>query len=379
MMDSKNFNSRAKRITQFYFFAMLTVIIFKYFNEVFNGGNNWKTADWLVNYEQGLVRRGLFGQVVLNISDSHIWITWATFTFQILCYIFIYSYVLRIFFHLKRIREEFVLLLSPAYILFPLYDLKGGFRKEILIFAIFIYLCHSLQVGYLSTKAQIFVMFAISLSELSHEAIIFTTGFLIFLFWRMKELKTLSSLRFLIIVTYLVFSATIIGIFSAVNSRLSPKFCALLQSEGFDKSMCTGAITALNTKLDLKYSFSRWHEFIPMYLALLIISLVPVAYFSKYIIQHKLKLGVSVCIVIPLFVIALDWGRWIAILIFMLFSILISDPEAKINNKKKIPIFLWFLYLISWGVPHMGIEVGNIGGLAQLIVHLFAVKGHISA
>ena len=379
MMDSKNFNSRAKRITQFYFFAMLSVIIFKYFIEVFNGGNNWKTADWLVNYEQGPVRRGLFGQVVLNISDSHIWITWATFTFQILCYIFIYSYVLRIFFHLKRIREEFVLLLSPAYILFPLYDLKGGFRKEILIFAIFIYLCHSLQVGYFSTKAQIFVMFAISLSELSHEAIIFTTGFLIFLFWRMKELKTLSSLRFLIIVTYLVFSATIIGIFSAVNSRLSPKFCALLQSEGFDKSMCTGAITALNTKLDLKYSFSRWHEFIPMYLALLIISLVPVAYFSKYIIQHKLKLGVSVCIVIPLFVIALDWGRWIAILIFMLFSILISDPEAKINNKKKIPIFLWFLYLISWGVPHMGIEVGNIGGLAQLIVHLFAVKGHISA
>ena len=96
--------------------------ISKYAQEIFAGGQSWKTGDWLINYEGGFVRRGLIGQVLYYFSGLGISLLWLTFTIQVIIYLIIAHFTLKIFFYNNRGISWLLFLFSPAFIfLFPFF------------------------------------------------------------------------------------------------------------------------------------------------------------------------------------------------------------------------------------------------------------------
>ncbi|NBV45995.1 MAG: hypothetical protein EBR86_10255 [Planctomycetia bacterium] len=107
-------------------------------------------ADWLINYEGGFVRRGLFGSLAL-------WIAGLTgcsprlplFVFVSACYTVMFTVSWILFRRLARpTPREAILLLSPVALMFPACHGIAGQRKEVALLAI-------LSVGCLGSLAAV--------------------------------------------------------------------------------------------------------------------------------------------------------------------------------------------------------------------------------
>ncbi len=120
----------------FFIFLYLNYCFFLY--RIIQRTNPFIVGDWFINYENGIVRRGLFGEIFFWFADK--------FNFQILIILFILIALFAfIFFFLtiKIIKQSkinliyLLLILSPLTFLFNFYDPLTIGRKEILFFVFF--------------------------------------------------------------------------------------------------------------------------------------------------------------------------------------------------------------------------------------------------
>ena len=156
-------------------FLILPVLAFTayYGLNIIDGGNSWKTGDWLINYESGFIRRGLSGHIFLNLSAfTGVNLLYISFFFQSITYFLIVYLVFSLYFKEKRDVFWIIFLVSPAFIFFfPFYDLAGGFRKEILGFLAFLILLHGLLLNsnlikFISLSVYIFSVYSHELNAL---------------------------------------------------------------------------------------------------------------------------------------------------------------------------------------------------------------------
>jgi hypothetical protein len=110
---------------------------------------------------------------------------------------------------------------------------------------------------------------------------------------------------------------------------------------------------------------------------LFFISILPV-FFSNWIKnkENKLIVIIGIIFISPLFIISHDWGRWIHIYIFFLFTIILADNNKNKYKTKIIPIFFVIGYLFLWSLPHCcTVQVGDGIFLKQLnIIKLYQEK-----
>lgn len=94
-------------------------------------GHGWKTADWLINYQGGFVRRGLIGQTIFSLGrfGNPVYIATALQTGLFAAVVWQASRLPG-----ARDRLGWMILLSPLLMLFYLYDHSGSMRKEMLGF-----------------------------------------------------------------------------------------------------------------------------------------------------------------------------------------------------------------------------------------------------
>jgi hypothetical protein len=113
---------------------------------------------------------------------------------------------------------------------------------------------------------------------------------------------------------------------------------------------------------------------------LFFISILPV-FFSNWIKnkENKLVTIVGIIFILPLFFIAHDFGRWIHIYIFCLFTIILADKSKNKYNKKIIPTFFLVGYLLLWSLPHYGnVPVGDGFLLKQInLMKLYLDKKYL--
>ena len=99
-------------------------------------------AEWLINYQGGFGRRGLLGEIFVQISlVTDINLKSLILYFLIFIQTIYYYFIYRIF---KIIKFEFLVLLcfcSPLFIIFPLAELEALGRKDILIPLFFMIFC----------------------------------------------------------------------------------------------------------------------------------------------------------------------------------------------------------------------------------------------
>ena len=136
-------SSRQFSITGLISLMALCAILYLYFLRVNEIQFDFKhhgyiTGDWLINYTNGLVRRGLFGEIAMQV---HRWFgnspVEAVLAAKYLAYAVLCIAILLLAIVKGTGLIEILFLISPWALMFDLNDPGGSGRKEILLFASF--------------------------------------------------------------------------------------------------------------------------------------------------------------------------------------------------------------------------------------------------
>ena len=365
----------------YYIFICFSVSIFFLYHK-FQYPTDWTTSEWLINYQGGFTRRGLVGEILVQIN------TFLNFEIRNLVFIFEIILLFTYYFHLinffKKIEFSPIIILiifSPLGFLFPVTETEAIARKEVLLFCLYLF-----YLGSILNRNQkityLILLIGLPIMNLVWDGNIFYVFFFIYTFFLSKiNINKKEVIIFLItLIPYLI--SFIILITTKSNDQMLQEMCKAINEP------CFGAMNFLDYsfKDQMNYGLSRLKiEYIFRYLFIFIICFFP---FLLIFYDQKNKtgifLGYIVC-VIPTFIflyVSFDWGRYLNILytfsvITFIFLIKIKKIVIEktrlfisinelIKDKYKL-YFLYiyfFLYLFSWH-PKV-ILTDDIGSLPYL-------------
>ena len=351
----------------------------------------WQFGEWLINYQNGFVRRGLIGETIYlfsNLFNNNIKVS-----FFIILSIFVLFYYFLNFQLTKSLKLNFInyiIILSPLFYLFFIVISKVGIKKEILLYIFYIYyLLQLTKKNYNLDKNWKFI-FIFPLLLLVHEGIYFYLPYVILPLLFIVKRKDLNkailqfSVFFLIstlIEILLYFNrGSIDHVLSICNSlaEYAPQKCdwwgpiwALSQNLSDDQS---GKLTSESlwfyihndTRSYIGFIIYLVYAFLPLYFALRFLSTKKDRLFNNkknfyYIILFLFFFS------IPLFHLTHDWSRWFSIhihlIIFNLFYLqamgfisfegkFINEMNIKILSKKFRTILLLTLFMYGTFFHH---------------------------
>ena len=308
-------------------------------------------TDWIINYEGGYIRRGLLGEISINLSNFlDLNIKYVFLLIHLSTYLLFHLLFYKFFSSFKKNYIFYLLCFSPLVFLYPITTFEAFARKEIFYITFFLLNCYLLikiknrNIAFFSTNLLVV------LSYLIHETSIF---FIIFFYFSYYVFLTknnykvkISELGFIIIVySILLFLLSI----PVTDEKLS-EMIYLVNQNFFELTKFSGAISWLQNDpssafLFLKYNHVSFKFVLQniLYLHFLLI------FFYLLYINNFFKFGKYFFILtilsffgpLILFIVWLDWGRLVYIfynfcLIFT-FYCLYNDKEVFIKIDK-LPI-----------------------------------------
>ncbi len=355
------------------FISFLSFIIL---GSTFNLDTNNSVAEWIINYQGGFGRRGLAGELLLNLSIlSKIHLKKIILFF---IYFIISVYHIFLFNFLRKVKFNFYLILvvlSPLFVIFPISELEALGRKDILIPLFFIIFC----MLYDKSDFVLLIFYLIALYSFlifTHEVSVFYLPFFyLLIIFKIRKFNVLNILLLIIVSIYFL---TILILFIKFNhSEFSIiKMCEILENK-FDTKCGLGAYVLDRSLIDNIKELGGI-KFIDIIRAVFIFFLGSIGLlillfttkkniYSKNILLKSINFKyifffIFLCTLIPFFI-AVDWGRWFnlsytmcaLIFIFCLKNkIIILNKESKLISldffeKKKIYLgIVLFIICFSW-------------------------------
>jgi hypothetical protein len=378
-VERNKVNSFLRKFIGIYFIGLAVFITIGAWNQVgFREGFN--IGDWLINYQGGFVRRGLIGEILYLISK-------VTGISPVIYLVALQGAIFSVYFYfswrLLKEKEDLVkysfLIFSPFLFTYAINTVAGGYRKEIIYFSIISFVSYTYKCFDVEKFQRIFLLllFFFPLVILTDEVGFVILPLLCGIYWdkvrpRFRDIPLM--LPVLLLLNCLIFLAVffshhadLIQIKAIKNSLTSVG----LNPQGKE----SGAIDALNvsTEENMKATFHSiiyGHYFIIYPIALILISVAffPLANEIRKLFLHRffvLGFAGSFLLLLPVYVIANDWGRWTYILLVeFFFLIVLSDNQNHLRNwtgrwqEVGIGKFLvYFTLLVSyasfWYLPHM--------------------------
>ena len=361
-------------------YGVLVYLSTLYWLEIFHGGHPFKTGDWLINYQGGLIRRGFIGQLLYYFSGFGINLLWLTYSIQVLIYLLIFHLVFKLFFATERPNTWLLFLFSPAFVfLFPLYDFGASFRKEMLVFLSLIFLaCNFLQTKFFHSYL-IGSLVLYSIAVLSHELAPLSLIFFLYLLFQLKKQNYKFSPFLNIYLSFYIFLAFFGLLFSYFfhgSSEAATQICHSLELSNLSSRLCFGAIGWLNQSsqdgLNLVSKLIWEKSYLYVYIPLLFISLLPV-FISSWCKDNYWLIVCGTLSFFPLFALGIDWGRWIHLYISLLFITIFAISIQRPIYLKKVSIFFIFIYLSSWSIPNTYVKELGLG-IFQSAYRFFPAK-----
>tara|TARA_R110000751_G_scaffold8041_3_gene32520 strand:- start:23475 stop:24644 length:1170 start_codon:yes stop_codon:yes gene_type:complete len=290
--------------------------------DVAAGGNGWKQGDWLINSINGDVRRGFSGDLFIYASDifgTELLTLVAVTQVALLGLLFLAFRTL-----LRGINPSTtaILAISPAiFTVFWVADPQGSVRKELLTF-LGLTVC---ALGIVRERDIFFAAgaFIVSIGFLAHEAMILFLPLmwaLLALSWSSKKRSILKSIL-VVIVSFFSFYALHFAL-SNIQVPSSGMVCQPLMERGLDKRICDGTIAWLTydraqgqQAVLSNLSPASTAYFVLSYLA----AMAPFFYLLMRCQKRPLALMFLIASAIPflpLYFVAVDWGRWVSLHIF---------------------------------------------------------------
>lgn len=346
-------------------FAILAIssyaAVARYAEVIAAGGNDHQTADWLISYPGAFVRRGLFGELLLGITPPGPAALWVLFGIQVLLYAPLFGYFIDYLFRSRFSWSAIALACSPAALPFIGWDPLGGFRKEILGFLALVLLAVArrrmsrwLRGGLLAASVA-----AWTLGVFSWESLAFLLpgiGFLLFADDVLPLRRTLAA-------TYTGIAAVAFG--ASVVAHGDPgtpvRLCQAVTDHGLGANLCTGAIAWMGRGLDDSLRAVQQNLDVHSgYLLMFALAVLPIVV-SPWLRRYWGWAVFALVGIAPLFVLGIDYGRWIHILVIELAICMIAGNLALIESKLWNPLSA-ILFVSVWGIPHAAPTPPNVVG-----------------
>lgn len=343
-----------------FFFSLINIFIYSWvLYEV--SGDGWLQGDWLINNFEVFVRRGSVGTIIITLGDLfHVDLLFLTIFIQALFAVVTICITWKVITDVNPSNRLFILLISPcffvsawlnnSYYMFLRKDSIMLLSFSLLSYGIFY---HRLNKYIITASTMIFCF-----SVLANEAM----STYVFLFVAMLFICCKGKKRLFYNNLILLFFLMIL--FLALNLLPPPLtnvdlVCSPLLKRGFSESFCSGAIEA--TTGDLKYAinFSKMYSnYLGIYGIFIgyVIGFTPIVmYIKKDYVNLKLIIFLFIASIpiASLYVVAIDWGRWLvlhisAIIFFLLIKQKDDDSflqETSLNNVVSFVLIILFLSL----------------------------------
>lgn len=354
-----------KRKGEIAFFSLYVVatvyIAFNLMHDYSIGGHDWKQADWLINNEGGLVRRGYLGSFFIGVSRlTSIDLLLLTIGVQLALLLLVVGVTVVAAVRIGLSDRLALLLLSPGFfVFFWAGDPSASLRKEIFVFGAFAILViassqHARSSGWIFLSIVLFCI-----GVLSHEGMIFfLPAFLMALHFCLGEKVD----RFYGVV---MGAAVVLSVAPfLVNLTLSKiddslLVCQPLLERGLSLRICDGAISSLTRSLsdEIGRASHLFFSYAPFKLAVSLgLVAVPIWLFFHGASGLKKRTVILVMLAaivsfLPLYFVAIDWGRWLnfqcTVVIFLALIMrakgVIEEARAPLPNSVFISMFLFVM------------------------------------
>lgn len=342
------------------------------------GGDSYCQGDWLVNFAGGLVRRGGLGEFVLCISDIFdISPLYVVGFFQLSFMTLVYVSVVAIFYLMRYMKYVFSIFMLPTFVLFWFYE-GNSYYKEVIGMAAFAPLLVAAAIKYSASEkvlsphlivgafASSIALFVIAV--VGSEINVFFFPFLAFVAFSVFHFKSA--------VAYAVFT----GVCAIASVLFALKFpsipsadavCNVLLMRGLNDEICSGSIAWLEKDsrdgimavLSMATPAHLARTFSSIFLSLFMI------YFVLRVNNWRRVAAIALCFgffaFLPLYVVAVDWGRWINMGIFSILSVasIISarfyrdNPaggHARVAGERWQIIVLLLVFCSVWAITNRG-------------------------
>lgn len=366
-----------------------------------------KMGDWLINYQGGFIQRGFLGEIVWHLSRlTQINPGLIIFIIQTLCYgiFFLVSYDLVK--KKKSLLPYALLIFSPFLFLFQISDLLGGFRKEIIYiaaFSVLVWCSHKRQniftiVFYLMLGIYPFII-------LTHEMLSIFLPYLIILYF-LTHRTTIKN----ILLPMPLLLVSVFSLFLAITFSVDPQMKHQIAHslERLNYPVDGGTIEWMNNNISFGINLTVYHfnletyEYYVIILALSLLSFIPIYPTIKIIFENRLTallFATTISGSILLFIIAMDWGRFIYLHLVSLFLLSVSnsktsadntmdsDPQGTLNRKLSLfinrlatPNYVYgtiLCYTLLWYMPHAGDPLKGISRPFTVIVGFLRPYGEV--
>ncbi|MEZ9865242.1 hypothetical protein AB4353_18955 [Vibrio breoganii] len=315
-------------------------------------GHEWVYGDWLINYADGFVRRGLSGEIFL-LANDFVNPLFLIYIFKLAVFAFVSYFTYDVIHKESELSSYLFFLFCPALFAFIIGAPSSSGRKEILFFALISYAVWC-EINNRNTHLLLMITIVYPFLILSHEMLILTLPFLVYLWC--KELpdsvKKVYNIVLVCTPSLLVFLACLL--FN--NSDYDLMYNKLIDSNVQIKS--GGAIEALSLSPEFFFKYLDRSEALN-YIFYVPLSLMPLIFiidrfFGQSWINTLLLFFPAIGFFFLAFV-SIDWGRWINIYLMGLFyvSLILGEDGNKNKNKNKSKIYYMalILYSLIWTLP----------------------------
>ncbi|MCX6272644.1 MAG: hypothetical protein NTU44_15780 [Bacteroidetes bacterium] len=342
------------------FYIIFTVsLLYKFYKDILKGYSkeSWQITEFLINYQGGFVRRGLFGEVLYKLHQYLSLNPYYTILF--LCGLF--YIILILFFARSFIKYSYPIFILP-FVFFIGNPIINDFwvRKDVLLVLIFI------LIVYFSNKQSKINLIIINTlligGILIHESIFFVCAPILFLILVNKHNKKKHGIKkrykanFVILLGLLpsllafisvIFCKGSYGISNAIWNSWKPIAFPISDFSQTPPAAIDGLTLSLQKGLSLpiKYTFPFFDNMIYAPIAWMFILIViyfiltnvdqlnvkifkynPQKYFNKYNLSNILTL--QFISIIPLFILGSDYARWIFYWTSTSFACILLIPES---------------------------------------------------
>ena len=392
-----------KKIDKYLFAYLLVLLIFSYFflfikHQV---GNDSTISEWVINYEGGFTKRGIVGQIAIEITrifESNL--RWTIFLMQsFVCTI----YFILLYIFLRNIELERTIVLSiftPIFILYPVAEIEVLARKEIIIFSLF------LTYFFIPRKSnlKLFSLAAFCLiSILVYEPIIFFFPLILIFEIIENKINKFNFDFFKIILSFIPsLSVASIFIFNPLSGNEHDIMSSVLKDE-FNQS-CYMSCALLKSKstvfLQFQDNFQHYSfEVFFRYILIILIGSYPLLVllrnsslknqnliFFKYFKKPFIPFLICLLPVLLLFAMGFDWGRWVNItyvILALIYYQLLINKELILNFSRikreffyKInkTIFITFSIIFCLGWNPKTVMTGDVASFPGYRIPYKAIK-----
>ncbi len=332
--------------------------------------DEWKMGDWLINYAGGFVRRGFTGEIFALLSNTFS-INPSIFVIitQLSCYALFFYFAYRLLKNVD-ILKYWILIISPFIFTFQITEFEGGYRKEIIYFAILSFLAYAKTTYQKEKFERLFLVFLAlySLLILSHEMLAVFVPYLLILYLINNPLSS-KKVTTLAVLALPLLASMLLSIYYKGSAEHNALILQTLSNLGYPVSQ-GGAIAALS--YPATHGLTRVLEEINKYYfaylsvaALSLLAFIPVWPSLRAVLKHKLSLIAILASIFGTFVIAmfaLDWGRLLYIHLVSLFIVSLASEKISImsasNNTanetpapNKLIILLVLIWAMTFSIP----------------------------